>query len=110
MADCDYGRFVQVWNTEDGSEAFRYVSKANQPYEINNVAFWKDSATILVQDADKFLLVDESGGERLFYTAGEQMDDYDPEKNFLSVLADGAPLREIFTNVADGYAMQMLVS
>ena len=110
LADCDYGRFVQVWNTEDGSEAFRYLSKANKPYEISNVCFWKDRGTILVQDADRFLLVDEAGTERLFYTVGEQMKDYDPENNFLSRLMDGKPLNELFTNVADGYAMQMLVS
>ena len=110
LADCDYGRFVQVWNTEDGSEAFRYMSKANAPYEIYNVCFWKDSGTILVQDSNKFLLVDENGGEKLFYTVGTQMDDYDPKQNFLSRLMDGKPLDEIFTNVADGYAMQMLVS
>ena len=108
-ADCDYGRFVQVWNVEDGSEAFRYTSKKNVPYEINNVCFWKDSDTILVQDADKFLFVDINGGERLFYTVGDQMADYDPANNFLSKVA-GRPLDEIFTNVADGYAMQMLVS
>ena len=108
-ADCDYGRFVQVWNVEDGSEAFRYTSKKNVPYEINNVCFWKDSDTILVQDADKFLFVDINGGERLFYTVGDQMEDYDPANNFLSKVA-GRPLDEIFTNVADGYALQMLVS
>ena len=109
LADCDYGRFVQVWNTEDGSEAFRYMSKANKPYEIMNVCFWKDSRTLLLQDADKFLLVDEAGSEKLFYTVGTQMDDYDPDNNFLTRLMD-APLDKIFTNVADGYAMQMLVS
>ncbi len=109
LADCDYGRFVQVWNTEDGSEAFRYTSKANQPYEILNVCFWKDSGTLLLQDADKFLLVGDDGSEKLFYTVGTQMDDYDPNNNFLSRLMD-APLDKIFTNVADGYAMQMLVS
>ena len=38
------------------------------------------------------------------------MKDYDPENNFLSRLMDGKPLNELFTNVADGYAMQMLVS
>ena len=109
LADCDYGRFVQVWNTEDGSEAFRYTSKADMPYEILNVCFWKDSGTLLLQDADKFLLVGDDGSEKLFYTVGTQMDDYDPEKNFLSRLME-APLDKIFTNVADGYAMQMLVS
>ena len=109
LADCDYGRFVQVWNTEDGSEAFRYTSKANQPYEIINVCFWKDGRTLLLQDADKFLLVGDDGSEKLFYTVGTQMDDYDPANNFLSRLME-APLDQIFTNVADGYAMQMLVS
>jgi WD40 repeat protein len=108
-ADCDYGRFVQVWNVEDGSEAFRYTSKKNVPYEINNVCFWKDSDTILVQDADKFLFVDINGGERLFYTVGDQMADYDPENNVLSRLTQ-RPLNDLFTNVADGFAMQMLVS
>ena len=110
LADCDYGRFVTVWNTEDGSEAFRYMSKANQAYEINNVCFWKDSRTVLGQDSDKFLLVDDAGSEKLFYTVGTQMDDYDPKLNFLSRLMNGKPLNEIFTNVADGYTMQMLVS
>ena len=110
LADCDYGRFVQVWNTEDGSEAFRYTSKANQPYEIINVCFWKDSSTLLLQDADRILLIGDDGSEKLFYTVGTQMDDYDPSNNFLSRLMDGKPLNEIFTNVADGYAMQMLVS
>lgn len=109
LADCDYGRFVQVWNTADGSEAFRYTSKQNMPYEINNASFWKDSDTILVQDADKFLFIDAQGKERLFYTVGGQMEDYDPENNFLSRVTD-LPLNKLFTNVADGYAMQMLVS
>ena len=109
LADCDYGRFVQVWNVEDGSEAFRYTSKLNAPYEISNVCFWKDSDTILVQDADKFLFIDAQGTERLFYTVGGQMEDYDPENNFLSRVTD-LPLNKLFTNVADGYAMQMLVS
>lgn len=109
LADCDYGRFVQVWNTADGSEAFRYTSKQNEPYEISNVCFWKDSDTILVQDADKFLFIDAQGTERLFYTVGGQMEDYDPENNFLSRVTD-LPLNKLFTNVADGYAMQMLVS
>lgn len=109
LADCDYGRFVQVWNTADGSEAFRYTSKLNAPYEINNVCFWKDSDTILVQDADKFLFVDINGGERLFYTVGDQMADYDPENNVLSRFTQ-RPLNDLFTNVADGFAMQMLVS
>ena len=108
-ADCDYGRFVQVWNVEDGSEAFRYTSKKNLPYEINNVCFWKDSDTILVQDADQFLFVDINGGERWFYTVGEQMTDYDPNNNILSRVTQ-QPLNELFSNVADGYAMQMLVS
>ena len=109
LADCDYGRFVQVWNTEDGSEAFRYTSKKNVPYEISNACFWKDSDTLLVQDADKFLFVNLAGEERLFYTVGEQMEDYDPAHNFLSK-AFNQPLDKLFTNVADGYAMQMLVS
>ena len=108
-ADCDYGRFVQVWNTEDGSEAFRYDSKKNAPYEINNVCFWKDSDTILVQDADKFLLVGSDGSERLFYTYGDQMEDYDPDNNLVSRLVQ-RPLDELITNVADGYALQMVVS
>ena len=109
FADCDYGRFVQVWNTEDGSEAFRYTSKKNAPYEINNSCFWKDSDTLLVQDADKFLFVNPAGEERLFYTVGEQMEDYDYTYNVLTRFT-GRQFSELFSNVSDGYAMQMLVS
>ena len=109
FADCDYGRFVQVWNTEDGSEAFRYTSKKNVPYEINNACFWKDSDTLLVQDADKFLFVNGAGEERLFYTVGEQMEDYDPTDTILTRIT-GSTFDKLFTNVADGYAMKMLVS
>ncbi len=109
LVDCDYGRFTQVWNTADGSEAFRYMSKANKPYEINNVCFWRDSDTLLVQDSDRFLLVGADGTETPFYTVGDQMEDYDPDKNLLSRITQ-KPLDVLLTNVADGYAMQMLVS
>ncbi len=110
MADCDYGRFVQVWNTEDGSEAFRYTSKANAPYEIGSSYFWKDADTLLVQDQDKLLLVSSDDTERVFYTLGDQTEDYDPDNNLLSELL-GTPLDNLFSDVAEGYAgIRVLVS
>ncbi|MBR0081971.1 MAG: toll/interleukin-1 receptor domain-containing protein [Clostridia bacterium] len=109
LAYCDYGRFVAVWNTEDGSEAFRYTSKKDAAYEISNAVFWKGSDTILVQDADKLLLVDADGTETLFYTYGEQMPDYNPDDNIMTRIS-GMPLDELYTNVADGYAMDVLVT
>ncbi len=111
LADCDYGRFVQVWNTEDGSEAFRYTSKLNAPYEIGTHYFWKDADTLLVQDQDKLLLVSSDGTEKVFYTLGDQMEDYDPAKNLMSQLLGGVPLDKLFSNVQEGYAgIQVLVS
>lgn len=110
MVNCDYGRFVQVWNTADGSEAFSYVSKNNAQYEIANQFFWKDADTIFVQDADRFLLVSADGTERLFYTYGEQMDDYDRTNNLISRI-DGRSLDEIFTQITDSYyGIKVLVS
>lgn len=111
LADCDYGRFVQVWNTEDGSEAFRYTSKLNAPYEIGTKYFWKDADTLLVQDQDKLLLVSSDGTEKVFYTFGDQMPDYDPNNNFLSALLDGRSLDKLLTNVREGYSgIQVIVS
>ena len=111
LADCDYGRFVQVWNVEDGSEAFRYTSKLNAPYEIGTKYFWKDADTLLVQDQDKLLLVSSDGTEKVFYTFGEQMEDYDPANNFLSQLLGGVSFDKLFSNVQEGYAgIQVLVS
>ena len=111
LADCDYGRFVQVWNTADGSEAFRYTSKLNAPYEIGTDYFWKDADTLLVQDQDKLLLVSSDGTEKVFYTFGEQMEDYDPANNLLSQLLGGVSFDKLFSNVQEGYAgIQVLVS
>ena len=110
MAECDYSRLVQVWNSADGSEAFRYVSRENRQYEICNVCFWTDADTILVQDADRFLLVSADGTERLFYTYGDQMEGYDPDNNILTKLFQ-KPVREAFKEVADGYGgVQLLVT
>ena len=111
LADCDYGRFVQVWNTADGSEAFRYTSKLNAPYEIGTDYFWKDADTLLVQDQDKLLLVSSDGTEKVFYTFGDQMEDYDPANNLLSQLLGGVSFDKLFSNVQEGYAgIQVLVS
>ena len=109
FAEGDYGRFVQVWNTADGSEAFRYVSKKNAQYEIDNACFWKDADTLLIQDWDRFWIVGTDGSERLFYTCGDQMPDYDPTYNLLTRLT-GRQLDELFTNVTEGYSLQMIVS
>ena len=103
LALCDTGRFITVWNTEDGSEAFSYTSKKNQPYHIANVYFWKDSSTVFVQDMEQFFLVSEDGTETLFYTLGEQMEEYDKSKNFLSQIV-GKQLEEFLTFHTDDYS------
>ena len=104
LASCDYGRFVQVWNTADGSEAFSYTSKQNRQYDVNNIFFWKDADSVILQDADRIYLVYADGTERLFYTYGEQLTDYDPTNNIISRLFNGKPLNEFFTEVNDGYS------
>lgn len=110
LALCDKGRFVTVWNTEDGSEAFSYTSKKDQAYHIANVYFWKDSSTVFVQDMDQFFLVNEDGTETLFYTLGEQMPEYDKSMNFLSLLI-GQPLENVLTFHTDDYSgTQVLLS
>ena len=102
LANCDLGRVVTVWNSADGSVAFTYTSKADQPYHIANALFWKDASQILVQDMERFYLVSEDGTEELFYTMGDQMPDYSPENNLLSRLS-GRSLEEMFTFHTDDY-------
>ncbi len=102
LAVCDLGRTVTVWNSEDGSIAFTYTSKADQPYHIANALFWKDGAQILVQDMDRFYLVSEDGAERLFYTLCEQMPEYDRENNLLSRLT-GRTLEDMYTFHTDDF-------
>jgi len=102
LAICDLGRIVTVWNSADGSVAFTYTSKADQPYHIANALFWKDAAQILVQDMERFYLISEDGTEKLFYTMGDQMPDYTPENNLLSRLS-GRSLEEMFTFHTDDY-------
>ena len=102
LAICDLGRIVTVWNSADGSVAFSYTSKADQPYHIANALFWKDAAQILVQDMERFYLISEDGTEKLFYTMGDQMPDYTPENNLLSRLS-GRSLEEMFTFHTDDY-------
>lgn len=103
LALCDMGRFITVWNTEDGSVAFSYTSKQDKPYHIANVFFWKDEKTVFIQDMERFYLVSEDGTETLFYTLGEQMPDYNKANNILSRLI-GAPLEEVLTFHTDDYS------
>ena len=102
LANCDLGRTATVWNSADGSVAFTYTSKADQPYHIANVLFWKDGAQILVQDMERFYLVSEDGTEKLFYTMGDQMPEYVQENNLLSRLT-GKTLEEMYTFHTDDY-------
>ncbi len=102
LANCDLGRIVTVWNSADGSVAFTYTSKADQPYHIANVLFWKDANQILVQDLDRFYLVSEDGTEQLFYTLCEQMPEYVKENNLLSRLM-GRTLEEMYTFHTDDF-------
>lgn len=110
LAECDYGRVVQVWRSEDGEPLYSYTSKQNRQYHIANVFFWKDADTLLVQDMDRFYLVGADGSEKLFYTLGEQMDEYDPAQNLLSQIT-GRTLEEMFTMLTDDYSgTEVLVS
>ena len=102
LALCDQGRMVTVWNTEDGSEAFRYVSKANQPYHIANAEFWRDGNTLLVQDMDRFYLVSADGTEKLIYTMGEHQEWYSREENFFTWIFQ-VPLEDLYTTQMDDY-------
>ncbi len=102
LALCETGKLVVVWNTEDGTEAFRYVSRENQIGHIANARFWRDGKTLLVQDMDRFLLVSEDGTEKCIYTLGEQQDWYDPEYNLFTVIFE-KPLSELFTIAGEDY-------
>ena len=102
LAVCDMGRYVTVWNADDGSVAFTYTSKADKRYQIANVFFWDGADTLMVQDMDRFYLVSADGTETLFYRLGEQQDWYDPENNILTYLT-GSTLQELITLHTDDY-------
>ena len=102
LAQCDMGRLVTVWNASDGSVAFSYTSKNDQQYQIANALFWKDSSQVLVQDMEHFYLVSEDGAEKLFYTMGDQMPEYDREKNLLAIIL-GRPIEQVLTFHNDDY-------
>ncbi len=85
LAQAEMAKSVAVWNTQDGSLAFTYESKAKKEYQIAN-AFFIDSNTIVVQDMDKFYKVRSDGTETLIYTIGDHKGSYDPEDNFLTSL------------------------
>ena len=110
LALCETGKLVVVWNTEDGSEAFRYVSRENKTGHIANACFWRDGKTLLVQDMDRFLLVSEDGTERCIYTLGEQQDWYDPEYNLFTVIFEKSLPELISTTVEDYTGTAMSVS
>ncbi len=99
-ATCDQGRLVTVWNTADGSEAFRYVSRGDQRYHIANARFWKDGDTLLVQDMDRFFFVSSDGSEKALYTLGDDQDWYSYEDNFYTALFQ-KPLNELITGRED---------
>ena len=103
LALSDYGQTVVVWNASDGSEAFSYTSRQNSPYHIANAFFWKDAKTILVQDMAEFYLVSEDGTQTLFYTVGEQMDEYEPDRNLISYIT-GRTISEMYNFLTDDYS------
>ena len=102
LAQCDNARLVTVWNTEDGSEAFTYISKKNQQYHIANAFFWTDETVLLVQDMEHFYLVSENGTEKLFYTMGAQTEGYVLGNNLVSRIT-GRSLSDMFTIHIDEY-------
>ena len=99
-AVCDEGRLAVVWNTADGSEAFRYVSRQNKPYHIANALFWRDGNTLLVQDMEHFYFVSADGSEKLLYTLGDDQDWYSYEDNYYTLLFQ-KPLDELITGRED---------
>ena len=103
LAVCDMGRFLTVWNTEDGSEAFTYTSKANERYHIANAFFWGDEDTLLVQDMEHFYLVSSDGTEKLIYTIGDVKEGYDYNNNIMTYLSGGKTLDEIITVHTEDY-------
>ena len=102
LAVGDMGRFVTVWNADDGSVAFTYTSKADARYQIANVWFWGDADTILLQDMERFYLVSSDGTEKLFYTLGDQQEWYDYNDNILTLISDKT-LDQLITLYTDDY-------
>ena len=102
MAVCDMGRFLTVWNTDDGSVAFTYQSRKNERYHIANAFFWGDADTVLVQDMERFYLVSADGTEKLIYTIGDDQDWYDPDDNIMTYLS-GGPLSDLLTVHTEDY-------
>lgn len=111
LAICSGYGCAAVWNTEDGSEVYRYTSDRDQEAMIANAAFWEGADSILVQDYDKFWLVSlPDGGKTLFYTIGDQQDGYRYDSNLLT-MGVGKPINEIITEIADNYTRSaMMVS
>lgn len=112
LAVCDEGRLAVVWNTADGSEAFRYVSKQDKPFHIANAIFWRDGDTLLVQDLDRFLFVSSDGTEKLLYTMGDQQDWYSYDSNLYTLIFEKS-LDELFTfreDLDDYTGTQVVVS
>lgn len=111
-AICDQGRLAVVWNTADGSEAFRYVSRQDKQYHIANALFWRDGDTLLVQDMERFLFVSSDGTEKLLYTMGDMQDWYSYDDNIYTILYE-KPMDEIFTfreDLDDYTGTQVVVS
>ena len=112
LAVCDEGRLAVVWNTADGSEAFRYVSKQDKPFHIANALFWRDGDTLLVQDLDRFLFVSSDGTEKLLYTMGDHQDWYSYDNNLYTIIFEKS-LDELFTfreDLDDYTGTQVVVS
>ncbi len=103
FAVCDMGRLVTVWNTEDGSEAFTYTSRANERYRIANAFFWGDADTLLVQDMEHFYRVSSDGTEKLLYTIGDVKEGYDYNNNIMTILSGGKTTGEIITVHTEDY-------
>ncbi len=104
LAICGNGQFVQVWNSEDGSSAYRYSSEKNTSLQIANAHFWKTTDTLLVQDWDTFFLFSEDGAKKEFYRMGNQQEGYSYESNLYTVFSDIHPLLAGRTSVKDYFS------
>lgn len=104
LAICGTGRYVQTWNTEDGSRAFSYYSETGTSMRIGNAHFWKDADSLLVQDWDTIYTVSSDGSKNRFYKIGDQQQGYSYTSNiYTSVISNGASVKSFFNTTRTDY-------
>lgn len=110
---CDFYHYVTVWDAESGEKIYTYTSRTDEQKKVSGALFWKDSDTLLVQDGDQFFRVSvPDGTAELFYTVGDEQEDYDSSKalhsfrigvSFEEIQAEFAPYKHLLV----GYPVQI---